>query len=495
MKLLLNRRAAQLGSVILLSLLVAAIAGITLASYLILTETQSSSIYRSQAWNVSLSVAEAGVEDALQLVNRYAGSMDERDLPKWTNHVSANNWTTLSPGLYYVQRHIPYQTVAGTWLTNLYEVWVTNINNEPKIYSRAALPMMAQHAPAPQTLFATIGSFSDGGGLNDPRSTVMRRDLTVFTKPDPLWAAAMAARYQIDLMGRNIATDSFDSADPNFSINGLYPLGMPARTRANGNVATAAAIVNTLNVGNAQIKGKVSTGPGGVDTIVIGPNGSVGDRAWVEGNYKGIKGGWASTDFNMLFPEVTLPPGVTWLPVSPYEGTEPEAVVDGTTYKYVFSSEGYYQVSGLSGSLLVNAPTNHVVTLYITENVELAGNDLIRIANTGAKVRVYMAGSQFSLTGSATIQNQSGVADRFYLFGMPTCTGITFAGNGHFYGAIYAPDAEFHLGGGGNDMWDFVGGSVTRTVMMNGHFRFHYDENLRRVGPLKGYVPVHWKEF
>jgi hypothetical protein len=30
--------------------------------------------------------------------------------------------------------------------------------------------------------------------------------------------------------------------------------------------------------------------------------------------------------------------------------------------------------------------------------------------------------------------------------------------------------------------------------VMNGHFRFHYDENLARVGPSRGYIPVNWKE-
>jgi hypothetical protein len=30
---------------------------------------------------------------------------------------------------------------------------------------------------------------------------------------------------------------------------------------------------------------------------------------------------------------------------------------------------------------------------------------------------------------------------------------------------------------------------------MNGHFKFHYDENLRRKGPVRGYQVVEWKEI
>ena len=50
------------------------------------------------------------------------------------------------------------------------------------------------------------------------------------------------------------------------------------------------------------------------------------------------------------------------------------------------------------------------------------------------------------------------------------------------------------LGGGGTSSYDFIGASVSRTVTMNGHFKFHYDENLRRIGMGRGFVPTNWKE-
>ncbi|PYJ06374.1 MAG: hypothetical protein DME25_06810, partial [Verrucomicrobia bacterium] len=100
----------------------------------------------------------------------------------------------------------------------------------------------------------------------------------------------------------------------------------------------------------------------------------------------------------------------------------------------------------------------------------------------------------FSLGGQAYVDNQSGHAERFYLYGLPTCTSITFGGNGSFYGGIYAPEADFNLGGGGSDTWDFIGSSVTKTVNLNGHFNFHYDENLRRIGPSRGFIPTSWQE-
>jgi hypothetical protein len=43
-------------------------------------------------------------------------------------------------------------------------------------------------------------------------------------------------------------------------------------------------------------------------------------------------------------------------------------------------------------------------------------------------------------------------------------------------------------------IFDFMGGSVTKSVKMNSHFNFHYDETLRRVGPGRGCVATNSKE-
>ena len=49
--------------------------------------------------------------------------------------------------------------------------------------------------------------------------------------------------------------------------------------------------------------------------------------------------------------------------------------------------------------------------------------------------------------------------------------------------------------GGGSDTYDFVGASITKSVKMNGKFNFHYDENLRRIGLGRGYIPTNWEEY
>ena len=48
------------------------------------------------------------------------------------------------------------------------------------------------------------------------------------------------------------------------------------------------------------------------------------------------------------------------------------------------------------------------------------------------------------------------------------------------------------LVGANTNLW--APASISKTVTMNGKFNFHYDENLRRIGPGKGFVPTRWTE-
>lgn len=459
------------GSVLIVSLVISAIIGVTLASYLIMMQTQHASVARSQVWNASISLTEAGVEDALALLNKYAGDYDR--LTNWNTSASLaqDNWEALSANTYHVRRHVG---------DSYYDVYILNLNDTPIIASFGRVPWNFAYHNAPQSMLASAGV-----GLSYQPGTIVR-GVEVRTKFDRLWAVAMAAVRTINLNGKNVATDSFDSADPNYSDNGLYPVGQVNKTKANGDVVTPYTIIDSLNVGNARVKGVVKTGPNG--TIAIGPTGSVGDRAWVEGGNTGIQTGHSANDFNVVFPDVILP-DTTWLP-----GSAGLYDIDGLQYNYVFESDGDYTIPGdFSNGIYVG--TNAQVRLQITSSVTVMNlaKDNIRIAS-GGSLQIYMLGETFKIAGLGVI-NDSGSASAFSLFGLPSCKNIEFNANGSFIGAIYAPQAAFSLGGGGNDKYDFIGASVTKTVVMNGHFNFHYDENLRRIGPGRGYIATNWKEL
>ncbi len=306
MKNIIVPKSGQRGSVLLVSLVITFIIGLTLASYLIMTQSQNVSVARSQTWNASIALSEAGVEDALAMLNKNGGNFDT--IYYWTNSSSLNadGWQTLAGNVYHTRRYLG---------SNYYDSYITS---------------------APQSFFAAAGA-----GSSTP--AVIVRQLEVRTKLEPLFNVAMAAIKAIDFNGKRVGTDSFDSADQNYSDpGGLYPADVN-KTKAGGDVVTDDIIIGALNVGEAKIKGVAKTGPKG--TIDIGSNGSVGDRAWVEGGNTGIQTGHSADDMNVIFDPVSLPtlptPAAGW--PSPYWWMK-NVSVNGTVYDYVFLISGDYKL-------------------------------------------------------------------------------------------------------------------------------------------------------
>lgn len=469
MRINLARSARTAGSVLLVTLCTAIIIGIALASYLIMVQTQSKSVARSQKWNNTMIVNEAGIEDALELVNKYVGTPN---LPNWTNTYALDGWSQ-SGNVYYVKRYIDANTYYEVWVTNVYDP--VRLESLPAISSVAYVPLQSAQA-VPQNFFAAVGATANG---------MISRKVDIQTQRDPLFNFAMAALKQIDLKGNNVETDSFDSSDPNYSTGGLYD---PTKIKDGGDVVTDGTVTNTLSVGNASIKGHVKTGPGG--TVGI-QNGSVGSIAWVDANTQGIQPGYSSSDMNVAFPDVQYPNYVynnpTWLTTLPAGGT-----VNNQSYNHVITSSGFYQLSGNNFSGNIYVGTNANVVLWVTSSVNNF-NNLVTIAPEGASLTIYLA-SSFSEAGNGNFNNLSQKAQNLYLLGLPTCTSISLGGNGSFTGVIYAPEASLTLGGGGSTIYDLVGSCMARNITLNGHWHFHYDEALRNRAFARGYIPSNWKE-
>jgi hypothetical protein len=424
----------QAGSAILVVLFLGVILSVMAGSYLVLVNQQNTSTTRSMVWNGCIAIAEAGVEEGISQIH-YTG----------VTNLSANGWT-LSGGVYAKQR----------FLSNNY-YFVTITPNDPPVITSAG------YVPLPWGSMVTY----------------VKRTVRVTTQRDGAFVKAMLAKGQIDFNGNNIRTDSFDSSSPTYSKNGQYD-----RTRAkdNGDVATNSGLTNSLNVGNANIYGHVATGPHG--SVYIGTQGAVGDSNWQTGN-TGIEPGWFSDDMNVSFPDVSIPYTSGFNP-------DTNAKVNGKTYAYVLNN-GNYVMTDLtlqnSDVLFVNGTAN----LYVTGSINLTGNAQIEIGAKGSLV-LYMGGDTATFGGNEIV-NGAGNALNFVYLGLPTNTTLRFVGNADFTGSIYAPSADFQLGGGGSSPYDFVGASVSNTVQMNGHFNFHYDENLGKSQWGRGYVITSWDEL
>jgi len=439
------------GSVLLVTLLTAAIIGLALASYLTLTSNQHLAVFRSTSWNEGIPVAEAGIEEALTQIYECG-----------ITNLSANNWAWGTDRCYHKTRSIGND---GSY----YEVAINPVD-PPVIVSTAYV-----RAPlVPSSAFGMIlGTFNSG---RTPHPYVKRR-VQVNTIGSASVSGAMFAKGNINFSGQNVTTDSFDSSDSNYSTNGKWDA---AKAKASGDVRTNArdGKVAAIAVGNADIKGHVATGPLGV--VDVGSGGSVGDLAWVNAGTQGIEPGYSNDDMNMEIFDVEEPfSGNYFTPVG--------AKVGNIRYDYFLPLDGNYKLGSFSGRVLVTGNA----TLWVTDSVAFTTGGSIEIA-PGASLKLYVSAATATIGGNGVI-NGNGSATSFAYYGLPTNTSLKMNANASFTGTVYAPQADFHLGGGGSDPYDFTGACVVNTVKMNGHFHFHYDEALRKR--ITGrYVACSWNE-
>lgn len=447
------------GNVLIVTIVVITVVGLMLSAYLQMVKSQNYNTTRSQAWNSAVPVIEAGIEDALTQLNVHA------------DNINCDGWT-YSGGVWWVQRNVPegyyVVTIAG---------WVPNsVANRPVIESRGFVTM--------PYLVASAASMSAGpflanstGGYTAPR--YLGRGVRVVARTSRIFTKGLVANGQIDMAGNNITADSFDPTNSLYSTDGKYD---PNKRKDGGDVATNSGLTNSLNIGNADIMGKVSTGPGG--SISIGPNGQVGSKQWFTDNKRGVEPGWSTDDMNVDFPDITTVPTGG---VPPGSGS-----VGGTNYTYLLSG-GTYQMDALS----LNGNSRMLITgdtaLYVVGNVNISGSGGIVIA-PGATLRLFVGGATTSVSGNGIV-NESGNALNFQYWGLPGNKTIDMGGNSGYTGTIYAPSADLVLHGGGRATTDFIGATITKTAKLDGHFAFHYDESLKFMGPFRGYVAASWDEM
>jgi hypothetical protein len=448
------------GNVLIVALLTCFILGMGLASYLTLVSSQNYSVMRSLAWNAAIPMVEAGAEEALTQLYHHGNP--------GTNAAAylANGWsvsTTSYPGSYAMSR----------WLDDSYfEVYISP-SDPPVIHSHGFVPVPLRSGSPVASFLASL--VTD----DQTRKTYVRRGVRLTTQSSALFAKGLVADGQINLNGNNITTDSFDSLDPLYSLNGKYPAGILSRLRDKGDVATNSGLVDSLNVGNANIKGYVATGPGG--SVAIGPNGVVGDSQWHLSGNQGIQDGFSRDDMNVDFKPVKEP--FTSGYSTPSGGT-----VDGVYYDYIIGP-GRNQISNLTGKVLVTGDA----VVHVTDSIRFTGNDYLVLA-PDTNLQIFMSG-ETALFGGNGDWNQNGSALNLQYWGLPTNTSVSISGNGSFTGTIYAPQADLTLNGGGRDTYDFVGASISNTAHLGGKVQFHYDEALSRVGPKRGYIVNTWNEI
>lgn len=509
-----SRRA---GSVLVVTLMIGMIIGLTLAAFMDLSSAQHRSVIRSGVWNSCVPLAEAGLEEAFTHAFRNSTNLGSQGWSTSTTGLIMSNGVTLSGTVYYRSRSLN----GGNYLAAIQG--------------------------------GTTPTFTVQGGLPKPLTTndLIFRTIQVRTVGSALFARGLVARGTINWNG-GILSDSFDSQDPTYSSNGRYN---PARRNANGSIGSVEGNVDVGSQGT--IYGSVGTGPAG--RVTTGPSSAVGDAAFIAGGGTGIQAGHSENDLNIAFPDATLPfttgytipagGNVTNYTVStnsitltslsypttavgavttnavtstiyptgtPYSVTtnviatrrgsattfstnftftqfnySTNALTTNTTttyYSHILDNGDYY----LSGISSVDILVRGNARLWVDGSVSQSGSRAITI-NGGATLQMWVGGS-ISLSGQSTV-NGTGDAMRLSVYGLPSCTSVSISGNSEFTGTLYAPQAHMTYNGGGMDRADFMGAAIVGSAQLNGHFEFHYDENLGRNGPSSSFVIDSWSEI
>lgn len=450
MKIILNPTRNICGSTLLVTALLAVIAGSTLGYYLMRTQNECFQVNRSQAWNKALVVAEAGLEEGMALINRNCGN--PVTTTNWYDGAASDGWSVNTSSTF------PVYSITRSLGTNLgsYTVYVTNAGSSPIILSvGTAYGRTAGMNVSPVTRRVTVDAFSSSG-----------------------FPGAITVKGSVDMAGNNVTVDSYDSGDPLHSIWPNYPFGrgygLYTNTesthnlirKANGNVATDGLVIN---VGNANVYGHVDTAPGG--NTAVKANGSVGSVTWVDASKTGVEPGYSTDDMNVVFPDVLLP-ATNW------------TVVTGNS----ITNSGYYTMDQISANFSITA-TN--VVLYLTNGINFNGNKSFDVSSN-ASVTIY-AGTIINDGGNGTINNNTQLPSRMIIYGLPSLTSITIHGNGSMNAAIYAPEADVTYKGSGS-AGGFNGALTANSVKLTGTSSFSYDEALGKLNLKGGYVVKSWRE-
>ena len=321
------RTSRSQGNVLLVALVVAGVTGLALVSYLSLISNQGAMTARSQTWNSTMPLVEAGVEEALAHITQ---SPDKWDTNGWT-------WTS---GFYWVQRNMG---------DGYYFVTLSN-KSEPVIISKAYL-----RAPL--------------------SSNYISRTVRVSVRNKSTAGPGIGAQTGIDMNGNKLYVDSFDSTDPAHSdANGSYD---PTERKAGATVASNLGIQDAVSLGNADIWGRVATGIGGsIDAL---KNGVVGSEAFHASGSIGIESGFSSTDADLPFPPIE----------APLMGSAPPMVTSGSSYTLLLTN-GVFEIGSLKGEIEVHGNATLIVRMFcrMTRQQEL---ELPMPAQSGAVVQLFAA--------------------------------------------------------------------------------------------------------
>lgn len=467
---------------LIVALLLCAVIGISLASYVALSNTALRLSNRGLYNNGAMNLAERALEEAMYSVNAMVADP--------TYDWGAAGWTLVSANA----RQKWTNTALSQNTTADYRAYIYNYAgiNTPKVVARATVSLAGNASPP------------------------IEKWVEITLRRTSKFANGLVAKDSIVFNGNNTTVDSWNS-DPD-NNPATAPLHYSAATRNdNGTVGSISVSVSAVLVNNADIWGYVSTG-GSDPTTSVGNNGSVlgegstyDPTTWTKTTVDPAR---VSTEFSHDFDDVSAPTKTihgTTIVYAPVPSITESISLPASSGPYAATpaDDGYYYYSADQIDL-----TNKVLT--ITDKVVLrlsnatsgidvgGGSGAISITSTG-ECQVYtpgdvkIAGQGLSNgvdgadSGSDISDSEMGQPRQFQVFGTKTSgvQDIEIKGNGSLAAAVYAPYGSVKINGNGT----VAGSVVANDITLTGNANFHYDESLALLSGNSPFRVTKWKEL
>lgn len=444
---------SQRGSLLIVAMLLCAIIGISIVSFINVGRNSQTIANRALYNNAAMNLAENGLEEAMYSINKLVADS--------SYSFTADGWTAV--GTTDMRRKWTGTTFDQN-ATGETRVYILNYNNAPRVIARSIV---------------TLGGRA---------SSTIEKYVEVQLRKTSKFANGLVAKQTIRFNGNNASVDSWNSDPDNNSATAAIPYSSGVR-RDNGSVGSISVSVDSILVQNADIWGYAATG-GALPSV--GSNGLIGPFGTTTGTMDMSR---VSTDFSANFDAVTAPTsGTTVAAISNSDLPMTLGSAGSTTTLRIPS----ISATGNSGQVLtIQGDTTIVLTASAGASaLSMTGQSSIAIA-PGAKLTIYVEGD-VNIAGNGVANGGTSAATsnqpiNFQIWGTRTSgtQNIAISGNGALSAVAYAPNASLTINGNGDVMGSFVANDIT----VVGNAAFHYDESLGNFGGSNPYRVTRWNEI
>jgi hypothetical protein len=477
-----SNRLQEQGSILLWTVMVICILSIGAVEIMRAVSGRFQVALQTASWQEALLAAESGIDLAVVEMRKSLYPAPNHAWEGW-NNVPGDG--VVSHGL----TTIPNAGLAGTPMTIEVNVdapaQLIDPSNGWQYYRIRTLGSMPLAGPPRvgfnkqdnrlRKLTLRVQRFIDNLFTSEGNTPHASRRLEAIVAPLSSFSQAIMSVSTLNLNNQNIVVDSYDSRDPAKSTNGLYDA---TKRQENGDIATDGSLVEA---GNAHIYGDVSTNSG-TATGITNVTGAVRTDFYEEPIPIG-EPNWPSIN---AAPSIVN--GDATLTASPVQGSA------SSRYQLTTISTSASQTLTIAGNP-DGSPS--YIEIYVTGDISVAGNSQI-VLGAGVNAKIYFRGN-VDIAGKGMV-NPSNQPESLLFYGVQplnTASGVTphvnLGGNGQISAAVYAPDYDVTVDGGGNTGHVF-GSIIGKTVVMTGVTNLHYDAALASTGIINNYQIVSWVE-